>query len=808
MLKKRILASSLASVMALSSVSVVAFADETATANYGEAVTKAELKELLAEIEKDVDKGVYDEYGTKYGELFTKAYEAANLAVEDGDADYITASYQVLQAVLAKKQNVGIDELKELVSDLSGKYNKGNIINDELEDDYYYETDTWADFVNAYEAAEVACESDNQTEICDAYFDLVDADNGLKSTTQVTKSQLNKAYQEYRSVIEQKNKYEAWRRGTATESVNSGSDATTKPDFKDSLVTYGDLFGIIAGSSNAVTLEGKNVVGAASPTDDDTWIKFPNAQSTLEEAIDASYGKFMALKTATKTANAEIVTAYNACVDAVRVFKGWKVDDVRRGSKAQFEALVRANATTLWTLDLNSTAGADSLETSTKAAFFDTSVSSASFSIKDGKIYLENSSTSADLEVYLDENGKLQSDPSTGKFINTTLTGNKTVNVPKNDGVNNGKLDVTNKMPVFNLVTAGSAYVAYLDGYCLDGSANGVTLTDALQAKANIDAGVAADATDFSAEFGISAALASSTSLSKEYNDIMNVTAKTNSAVAYSLAYRILEYALDDIIPAPDKSYKKADVKAYVPKANELLEKAEKSATFATEAAALADELAATAEWLAAANKKDYVEYAPVTYTAVKSTAGIDDQSTSTMVWKAIDAAYVKLNDKLAQYPYSYEEISATIAEAAEGLDDKAYSNADAVAAAIEKVAYDLVTLNTEPANANNPYDEDTFAFIAFNRVKKDGTESEKTLVADYEALLKAMKDTSAGETGVKGDLNGDGTANAKDALAILKANAEGKEFTAAEIAIGDVNGDGAVNAKDALAILKANVNG
>lgn len=803
MLKKRILASSLASVMALSSVSVVAFADETATANYGEAVTKAELKELLAEIEKDVDKGVYDEYGTKYGELFTKAYEAANLAVEDGDADYITASYQVLQAVLAKKQNVGIDELKELVSDLSGKYNKGNIINDELEDDYYYEPDTWTAFVNAYEAAEVACESDNQTEICDAYFDLVDADNGLKSTTQVTKSDLNKAYKEYRSVIEQKNKYEAWRRGTATESVNSGSDATTKPDFKDSLVTYGDLFGIIAGASNAKTLAGKDVVGLTPPTDDDTWIKFPNGEATLEEAIDASFAKFMALKTATKTANAEIVKAYNACQDAIRVFKGWKVDDVRRGSKAQFEALVRANATTLWTLDFDDNDVADSLATAgdgTKAAFFNTEVADASFTIEGTKIFLNNAGA-GDLTVNLDANGKLQFDGD-GKFV-VGAVGSKTLVVEKNGG----KKEVTSMMPAFNLKTA-AGYITYLDGKCKVGD-NGVTLTDALKAKDNIDAAVAAKATDFSLNFNDQAdGTPADAALSKEYNDIMNVTAKTNSAVAYSLAYRILEYALDDIIPAPDKSYKKADVKAYVPKANELLEKAEKSATFATEAADLADELAATAEWLAAASKKDYVEYGPVAYTAVKSTAAIDNRSTSTEVWKAIDAAYVKLNDKLAQYPYSYEEISATIAEAAEGLDDNAYSNADAVAAAIEKVAYDLVTLNTEPANANNPYDEDTFAFIAFNRVKKDGTESEKTLVADYEALLKAMKDTSAGETGVKGDLNGDGTANAKDALAILKANAEGKEFTAAEIAIGDVNGDGAVNAKDALAILKANVNG
>ena len=799
MLKKRILASSLASVMALSSVSVVAFADETTTANYGEAVTKAELKELLAEIEKDVDKGVYDEYGTKYGELFTKAYEAANLAVEDGDADYITASYQVLQAVLAKKQNVGIDELKELVSDLSGKYNKGNIINDELEDDYYYEPDTWTAFVNAYEAAEVACESDNQTEICDAYFDLVDADNGLKSTTQVTKSDLNKAYKEYRSVIEQKNKYEAWRRGTAAESVNSGvAIADPKPDFKDTLVTYGDLFGIIAGASDADTLGGKSVTGT------DTWILFPNAQGTLEEAIDASFAKFMNLKTATKTANAEIVAAYNACQDAIRVFNGWKVDDVRRGSKAQFEALVRANATTLWTLDFDDNDVADSLATAgygTKAAFFNTAVTDASFTIEGTKIFLNNASADTDLTVNLDANGKLQFDVD-GKFV-VGAAGGKTLVVEKN----NGKKEVTSMMPAFNLKTA-AGYITYLDGKCKVGD-NGVKLTDALQAKDNIDKAVAAKATDFSKNFNNAAdGTPEDVALDKEYNDIMNVTAKTNSAVAYSLAYRILEYALDDIIPAPDKSYKKADVKAYVPKANELLEKAEKSATFADEAAALADELAATAEWLAAASKKDYVEYGPVGYDAVKSTAAIDDGATSTEVWKAIDAAYVKLNDKLAQYPYSYEEISATIAEAAEGLDDKAYSNADAVAAAIEKVAYDLVTLNTEPVNANNPYDEDTFAFIAFNRVKKDGTESEKTLVADYEALLKAMKDTSAGETGVKGDVNGDTVVNAKDALAILKANAEGKEFTAAEIAIGDVNGDGAVNAKDALAILKANVNG
>lgn len=790
-MKKRIFAASMASVMALSSVSVVAFADET-KADFGEAVTKAELKELLATIEKDIDKGVYDEYGTKFGEIFTKAFEAAKLAIEDGNDDDITAAYQVLKSVLAKKQDVTNAVLKELVGELSGKYNKGNIINDELEDDYYYEPDTWAAFANAYEEAEIACDSDNKTEVCDAYFTLYDADAALKATTQVTKTKLNEAYKAYREVIEQKNKYEDWRRGTATESVNSGSTDAVKPDFKNTLVTFGDLFGIISGASNATTLGGKSVTG--------TWIKFADTTATeLEDSIDTTFKKFMGLKTATKTANAEIVNAYNACQDAVRVYNGWKVDDVRRGSKASFEALIRTNATTLWTLDLDKDGTADALAGAQDAAFFGAVPGTATWSIKDGKIYLNNG-TSSDIVVKLDENSKMAY-AADGKFTDGAGANPKTVAVPKN-----GKLDVTKYMPEFNLKTAGTAYLGYLDGKCKADGNFGVTLTDALQAKENIAAVEAAKVdVDYSVNFDKTAnGTTADVALSKEYNNIMAVTAKSNSAAAYSLAYRILEYALKDIIPAPDASYKKSDVKAYVAKANDLLKEAENSATFATESADLATALAATAEWLAAASKKDYVEYEAVNYTAVKTKGDIDDGATSTMVWKEIDKEYTALSKKLANFPYSYEEIVGTIADVAEGLDAKAYGNsADAVKAALEKVAYDLVTLKTATATANNPYDEDTYAFIKYNRVHKSETDSQKALVADYKALLKTVED--AGKSDVtKGDIDGDGVVSALDALAALKAASEAITLTDAQKAAADVDGDGYVTALDALAILKA----
>lgn len=793
-MKKRIFAASMASVMALSSVSVVAFADET-KADFGEAVTKAELKELLATIEKDIDKGVYDEYGTKFGEIFTKAFEAAKLAIEDGNDDDITAAYQVLKSVLAKKQDVTNAVLKELVGELSGKYNKGNIINDELEDDYYYEPDTWAAFANAYEEAEIACDSDNKTEVCDAYFTLYDADAALKATTQVTKTKLNEAYKAYREVIEQKNKYEDWRRGTATESVNSGSNDSVKPDFKNTLVTFGDLFGIISGASNAKTLGGKSVTG--------TWVKFADTTATkLEDSIDTTFKKFMGLKTATKTANAEIVNAYNACQDAVRVYNGWKVDDVRRGSKASFEALIRTNATTLWTLDLDKDGKADALAGTQDAAFFGAAPGAATWSIKDGKIYLNNG-TAADIVVKLDENSKMAYDAASGEFKDGTAPNAKTVAVPKN-----GKLDVTKYMPEFNLKTAGAAYLGYLDGKCKTSGDFGVTLTDALQAKENIAAVEAAKVdVDYSVNFDKTAnGTTTDVALSKEYNNIMAVTAKSNSAAAYSLAYRILEYALKDIIPAPDASYKKSDVKAYVAKANDLLKEAENSATFATESADLATALAATAEWLAAASKKDYVEYAAVNYTAVKTKGDIDDGATSTMVWKEIDKEYTALSKKLANFPYSYEEIVGTIADVAEGLDAKAYGNsADAIKAALEKVAYDLVTLKTATATANNPYDEDTYAFIKYNRVHKSETDSQKALVADYKALLKTVED--AGKSDVtKGDIDGDGVVSALDALAALKFTVGKITLTDAQKAAADVDGDGEVSVLDALAILKSTV--
>ncbi len=55
------------------------------------------------------------------------------------------------------------------------------------------------------------------------------------------------------------------------------------------------------------------------------------------------------------------------------------------------------------------------------------------------------------------------------------------------------------------------------------------------------------------------------------------------------------------------------------------------------------------------------------------------------------------------------------------------------------------------------------------------------------------------------GDVNGDGGVTIKDAIAILRHNAEVELLTGSQIIAGDLNGDGSVNTKDAILLLQYN---
>ena len=83
MLRRKILTSAMASVMALTSISAVAFADETAT-DVKNVKTKADLEAYVKSFDGFRSKELYD-YGSISGENFLNALEYADNVLDDQD---------------------------------------------------------------------------------------------------------------------------------------------------------------------------------------------------------------------------------------------------------------------------------------------------------------------------------------------------------------------------------------------------------------------------------------------------------------------------------------------------------------------------------------------------------------------------------------------------------------------------------------------------------------------------------------------------------------------------------------------------
>ena len=341
MLKKRILASSLASVMALSSVSVVAFADETAGIET-EAIDKAQLKEYVASFDGFLKADIY-EFGTVQAEQFQDAIDYAETVIEDSDAttEEATAAYQMLKAVYNNLTMYTSADLKALIDENQDKYDSNNILNEDL-GDHKWDTAKYDNFVNAFEDAEDVVDSEDGRLINDAYLDLKDAVKNLKLLDSVTKSQFRTVLKDYEAIIAKFSDYELWRRGECT--VNPSTVTVKKDDVKIKLtdaefVTFEQLKDIVYGDSkvcdgdavldsdgNTIEHDGHTLNCAAQ------WIK--HGEASVEAFIEKQYKNFDEIKSANITTNTDIVNAYKAAKDAIAVFNGWVEDDTNRAVKA------------------------------------------------------------------------------------------------------------------------------------------------------------------------------------------------------------------------------------------------------------------------------------------------------------------------------------------------------------------------------------------------------------------------------------------------------------------------------------------
>lgn len=241
-MKKRIIASTMASVMALGAASSMMVASADVADFKTQTATKADLEKLMAdkEIKNLIDGGI-DNYGSVSGENFQKAVDFANAVLEDAEAssDDYTVAYLMVKAAKGALKQYTKEELQLLVSQCKSTYNTNNELN---EDDAIYTEESWDNFVTAYETADDCKESDDILETTDAYEEL-DKYKNPEELDKVTKSQIERARKNYIAALDREFEFQPWERATIT---------GTKTDYDNCTFSWGALYAHISSGRDAV----------------------------------------------------------------------------------------------------------------------------------------------------------------------------------------------------------------------------------------------------------------------------------------------------------------------------------------------------------------------------------------------------------------------------------------------------------------------------------------------------------------------------------------------------------------------------
>lgn len=793
-MKKRIFAASMASVMALSSVSVVAFADETK--DFGETVTKAELKEAIKAYD-DTLKNI-DNYGSVQALRFQEAYDHAAYVAADAkaDADDATAAYQMLKAVAATLKQFTNEELKELIADCKATYDENNILNEEIMDNVY-EEDAFLDFKNAYEDAESIVEVDDLMIVTDAYIKLDEAATALegKKLTPVTKTQFRAIIKDYEKVLAQFSKNETWRRGKVSVKPTTGkaNDGTADLDLTTAVyVTWEELQEIVNGTSVSGIVT-KVEAAAAADTEmtpaASTWIAVGGTGATVEELIYEQSEVFDNYKAASKTTDPTIKGAYDAAKEAISVFNSWKAIDADSTVKSQATKTLNSYRIKLAN-DYEQTlinAIVDAIEftpaggSATKALEYD----SAAGTLKG----VAGAAKAGCVLRIVSATGLVQVDGDNYKADEVSGTKSYTIKIAEGE-------DYMKYIPVrSDKVTAGT-----------DPAGKVARVSAALKMLETYnelsDKGSKATADDWATAFGDDTASVDDVF---DLDENKTVTKAAGSAREYTLINRYLAYALQDLYPeeAAACSHTKADIKKVIEEAYDLINETGDCNIFAKANAELAEARKAAVEWVREAEKDKKYKDNDADH-GIFDLAGADANATE--VYHTLKCAaggkYDALDALLKEYPISYAEIAEKIVKVNADVEDGVYG--EAVKKAADDVAYALSVLKV--SEDGNEAFTDERAFNGYNRLRVNDdatTDEEKALKTALDTLDTAIEDAKGGDV-VLGDLDGDGKPTAKDALLVLKAAAGEVKLTDAQAKAADFNGDGVYNAKDALAILKA----
>lgn len=832
MLRRRILASAMASVMALGSVAVVANAEETAAATK-QVKTKADLEAYVKSFDKFRLDGVND-YGSVSGDRFIAMCDFAENVLADAGStvDDYTVAYMMLQATYNKLKIYSADELKTLINENKKIYETNNIMNEEYGDAIYKDDkNQWGDFVNAYENAESVLGSSDSRIISDAYETLVEAKGKLKALDTVTKAQFRTAMKNLETALQLEYKYDAWRRGTIVDNTWSVQWA-----FDSSTYAWGSLLYAVNAELSGIT---------------------------------AQYDDFTTRKSVNKTSNETIVTAYNSASNYATVLNSFVADDSARGSKTSVKSLLDSyhgllvndyattaadalydevvakgapkttggwNVTTTW---MGVATAASGLHPEWKGV---EKKIAASLAIKPTKtVYLITNDGYADIYT----NGAFDaakvasavttSKPTSGKYV--VINKNASVDLSKYIKVDAADITAaTADNHEMNDVYDGDTYAIKSDHWkSAQGSVVGSWILNAVSDGkfTNTDGEavtsyVTLDEAMSLAEFYLNAT--KDDWANSEIYDIDDTGAiakdsAKGSSAEWTLVYRYLKYALEDKYKGSTGSHTKAEVAKLIEDCYDLVEKTGDAAMFSYNNAALTAVRQDALEWLKAANKdKKYKDN-----DSMYAFGGADVNSTK--VYDDLNGAYNELKNDYDAFSVSFGDIYYRLAEIADLIDSGEIKATDAITAGLEDVAYKLVTAESLDDEVGVVLENDVFTtdytLNKVNRVFTKGGEYYKSLdISASDKMLTVPNSTDANNAAayshnelfkaytaldaevkkqtnpeVKlGDVNGDGVVNALDASAILKAVVAGTEV---DVKVGDYNADGTVNALDASAILK-----
>ncbi len=322
MMKKRILASSMASVMALTSVAAVAFAEDATTeVDYAatEVVTAKELKGAVQgyveqkfgqKFDNFIGSGVYN-YGSRSAQKFVEVIDYVKTIWGDTSitTEEASAAYQMVKAAGAKVAYHSEAELKGLLEEAKAVYSTDNKLVGGLDGDKIYYDTPWYAFKAAYDDATLAAEGSDERGWTDAYEALYDALNTLNlessKKTVVTKDAYGKAKEAFEDISAVK--YDTWRRGTINLDNATLCNGGLKDSYNGKVTAYGTLYAHI-----------NQALGG----------------------IDDKYKDFTANDSASRTTNDAIVEQYKIACDGVTIINSFVKDNTDAASSNDVAKLI------------------------------------------------------------------------------------------------------------------------------------------------------------------------------------------------------------------------------------------------------------------------------------------------------------------------------------------------------------------------------------------------------------------------------------------------------------------------------------